>query len=523
MKKDKITEFISRYRYLLLIVLCATGVLLMLANKKAGMHIDEYFSYGLANSTYESNHGSIYIAFQNGVKMDPKSAFDKYLFADSFSLKDVWNNQKNDTHPPLYYLLFHIWGLITNNFWGLKTGILLNILFHICNSVLVYKIINTLLKRESYSLVGSGMYAMLPIILGNVIFIRMYVLAECFVLLLTLIFVTHWENDTFDKTFYLEVGLTSACGILTHYYFLVWLFYACAIWEIRLVQKRKWKEMILFASTMAATGMGSYIIFPHMKYHILHGSRGTESIDNLFHSSYWENLRYFFETLDHVAGGILLILLIVTVLLLLYRNRDWKFSTRAEKAGHWCIILGPVCLYYLTVSKIAVMQSTRYISVLYGLVVISLMGLFKWLLQDIKNVKTELTLLIVLVGIILGTEWKEYDWPELYLDDTAYIEISKEYAKQNDCIYIYKDSWHGMKSYQEFINYDNIVFIPYDQMELLQAEEYQNYENVIVFMDESIEIDVREEILYKMINSNPTLSIYQELYTNECNISYLVE
>ena len=49
-------------------------------------------------------------------------------------------------------------------------------------------IIKRLLDREYLALLGSGLYAMNPVILGNVLFIRMYVLLSTFVLILILLF-----------------------------------------------------------------------------------------------------------------------------------------------------------------------------------------------------------------------------------------------------------------------------------------------------------------------------------------------
>lgn len=522
MKIYKVTSGIKKYKFLFMIMLCAAGLLLILADKKSGMHIDEYYSYGLANSTYDSNHGSIYIALQNGVKMSPEAAFDKYFFADSFSLKDVWNNQKNDTHPPLYYLVFHIWGLITNNFWGLKTGILLNIIFHLCNIFLVYQIIFKLIKKEEYALLGSLLYAILPISLGNVIFIRMYALSETSVLVLILIFLIYWNSSSVNKSFYVLIGLISVGGILTHYYFLIYLFYICVAWEMGLLIRRKWKDMALFALTMIGTGVVSYVIFPYMKYHILHGSRGTESIERLLHSSYMDNLQYYWGVLWHVTGNILPIMLIAALLLLLYRKVKHSDVKVHFVGGGWSLIMVPTVLYFLTISKIAVMQSSRYVSVLYGPMVILLMGLLGYILCDVKNIKMEMAILIIFVGIILGKEWKEYDWPELYLDETARIEISKEYAKDNECIFVYEDAWHTMKSYQELIEYENISFIPIEQLNLLDTEEYQNYYHVVIFIDDSIEVEQQSKIINKMIESNPDLSTDMQLYDNEYATTYFL-
>ena len=281
--------------------------------------------------------------------------------------------------------------------------------------------------------------------------------------------------------------------------------------------------MALFALAMVGTGIVSYIIFPYMKYHILHGSRGKESIERLLHSSYMDNLKYYWGVLRHVTGNILSIMLIVAVLLLLYHKVKRSDVKIHFEGGGWSLIMVPTLLYFLTISKIAVMQSSRYVSVLYGPMVILLMGLLGYILYDVKNVKMETAIIVIFVGIILGKEWKGYEWPELYLDETARIEISKEYAKDNECIFVYKDSWHTMNSYQELIEFENISFIPYDQMELLQTEKYQNYENVVVFADDGIGVNEIEDVLYKIIYNNQALDKYKEIYKNEFATIYFLD
>ncbi len=100
-------------------------VFLFLLTKKEGMHVDEYLSYGLANYTASS------FAPECGIPLDPEEVFSNYFYTREFNLKNVWMNQKADVHPPLYYLIFHIWGIITHNFLDLQTGALLNLLIHI--------------------------------------------------------------------------------------------------------------------------------------------------------------------------------------------------------------------------------------------------------------------------------------------------------------------------------------------------------------------------------------------------------
>lgn len=183
-----------RKPYVLLLgtVVLSAVILLYLTAGKEGMSVDEYYTYGLAN---HEEDGDIYIRPEFGVKLNAAEIFENYFYADSFSIRNVWLNQSYDVHPPLYYLIFHIFSLLTGNFLSLKTGVLLNIIFHACNMGLIYVIIKKIIGREYAALLGAGLYGFLPIVLGNVLFIRMYVMMSVCILLLTLLFVCEWNKE----------------------------------------------------------------------------------------------------------------------------------------------------------------------------------------------------------------------------------------------------------------------------------------------------------------------------------------
>lgn len=495
-------------------------ILLYLATMKAGMHVDEYYSYGLAN--HEDN-GDIYIMPECGVRLSAAEVFDEYFYADNFSIRNVWVNQSYDVHPPMYYLIFHVFGLLTHNVWGLKTGILLNILFHILSMGMIYLILKKLINKDFVAVLGSAFYGITPIVLGNVLFIRMYVLCSLVILALEYLLINEWQRDEKNKLFYLKLGIVSVFGTLTHYYFLLFLFWSCVVWGIKTLAERKWKELLWFIGTMAFSGCACICIFPAMLKHIFWGYRGKESFDSLFYSSFLDNLKAFLRTLDEVCGGFLLVFVIIAVYLFISESAQKKGKVREFLKSSWMIVSGPGLMYTVTLSKIAISTQSRYVSPVYAMYVILIIGLLYTITSGIINNKNRYILLICVIGILLNGSYKSYDWPELHLEAEQFVNTARKYGVNNECIYVFNRIWRGMQSYQEFIQYQNLTFIPDDNLELLYTGEYDGYDHVVMYFDKNVGQEKIDEILQRMIERNPEISRYEKLHEYSYNVTYYLE
>ncbi len=509
------------YMILASVMVLSAIVLIYLLAGKEGMHVDEYYTYGLAN---HEEDGDIYITTECGVKLNPNDVFDRYFYADSFSIRNVWLNQSYDVHPPLYYLIFHIFGLLTGNFLGLKTGVLLNIVFHLCNIGLVYVIIQKLTKREYAALLGAGIYAFLPPVLGKVLFIRMYVMVTMIVLLLTLLFIERISKGEDMRRFYLKLGILSAVGALTHYYFLLYLFACCVIWGIRLLLMRKWKETGIFVGTMALSGLASIAIFPYMLRHIFVGYRGEEAFSAAVHnsvSSWFKHGKDFWGMIDEVCGGMAIAFVVIAVCLALL-HLCYHQSDRAEykeKAAQWIMVFVPCAFYFLALSRFAP-QYSRYLTPVFGSVVILLTGLAVGIGQFLRNDRAAVAVGVMIAALLINNGWTTYTWPEQHKEAKDAVKTAREYGVNHECIYVFNRIWRSMPSYQEFIQYQNMSFISEDNLELLDQDQYENYDSVVVYLDKAIGEDKIKEIMDHFIKMNPDLTEYSELYEYSYNIAY---
>lgn len=501
-----------------IIVVSSLMAVLFLAVCKKGMHEDEYYTYLLAN--HEGN--GLAVEYENGIKLNSSECFDQFFYADGFSIKNIWNNQKNDVHPPLYYLIFHIFSLLTHHYGGMKSGIILNAFFHICNIMVLYSILKRILHRIDMSLLGCGLYAMLPAVLGNVIFIRMYALMSLFVLLLVLCMLEGMQDCTNRRT-YIFLGIVSIAGILTHYYFIIYLFYSCVIYGGRLLVSRMWKHLVGFIMVMGGAVGISYIIFPVMISHIFLGYRGEQSFDNLLHSQWGASLKFYMQKLDNIFGGLMLAVIAISCICLL-KNAGRLNHKKKENIYILMIILVPGILYFLTITKIAVLMDERYISPIFGISVILLIWGIEKLVDMISASKgTATAIAICIVGLILGNSWKSYTWDGLHLEAEAYLDIANQYGQNNECIDIYNTSWKSISALQQLAKYQAVSFIPSGSLGLLDSEYIKEYDHLVVYVDSDLGEEQINNILETLLEKNSKLQSYNLLYQYGYQTAYYLE
>lgn len=514
----------NRYHVLILVTMLLSAFLLIyLTTIKEGMHVDEYLTYGLANHEEDGNNK---ITPEYGIRLNATDVYDTFFYADDFSLRNVWMNQGIDVHPPLFYLCIHIFTLITHHFMALKTGILVNIIFHIINIGLVWMILKELLSDENEALLGAVLYAFLPSVLGNVLFIRMYVMLSLFILCLTLLFVKGWDKSD-KKAFYIKLGIISVAGTLTHYYFLIYLFFCCMVWGIYILVRRRWKELAVFLVTMAVSAGVSIAVFPYMLEHIFSSYRGEESLGNLLSASaFSKNIKAFWTVIDNLYGGFLLAVIIAALLVVLFMKYlvpKADIKDKCESPIKWLLIFLPCLFYMLAISRIAVSSATRYITPIYAVCIILLMGLFKKAAAYIASDGLRCVAAILMVCVLLNNSYQTYTWPELYTEDGENIKWARKYGINNDCIYVMNLSWHSFTAYQEFIQYQSMTFIRDNNLDLLYTEDYSDYDHVVMYFDKAVGEEDIEGILEEMIARNPGLDSYEKMHEWYYNVTYYLD
>ena len=102
------------------------ALMVSIGARKDGFDIDEFFTYGLANSYHQP-----FLNTETGRWISGK-AFSDYLTASGHAHEylNVYENQIADVHPPLYYLFMHaVCSAFQNPPFTKWTGIGLNLFF----------------------------------------------------------------------------------------------------------------------------------------------------------------------------------------------------------------------------------------------------------------------------------------------------------------------------------------------------------------------------------------------------------
>lgn len=207
--------------FLLLLVLCLSAALrTQYIAKSPTISHDEAISYLSATG----NQGDFARVVRE--KMYPygqwvqAKEWQRYIeLTDHFIFKKIQNDlSSHDVHPPLYFWLLHIWAIIFGvHTW---TGPSLNILISTVNILILYLFAHFILDNRNKALAVAFTYSMSPGVMSATFLARNYELFTFFSILLVWksikIIVADRKPSIFDITY---IAIIAACGLLTHYYF----------------------------------------------------------------------------------------------------------------------------------------------------------------------------------------------------------------------------------------------------------------------------------------------------------------
>ena len=234
-------------------------------------YMDEAYSYGL------SNHNMIPTFKQNEYESTYDIFYNNYFAVkknERFDYRKVWKNQKNDVHPPIYYILLHtICSFFPRKFSWWYAGSI-NIFFSLLTLYILRKMILNLSNNNiEICTIVSLLFIFSPGILSATIFLRMYVIAMFIFNLLIYIIIKEIDISEYNFNFYLKLYFISVFGALTHYYCIFFTILTCFILMIILLIQRRWKAIIKLIITGNSGGITACLIFPPMLKHIFRGYR----------------------------------------------------------------------------------------------------------------------------------------------------------------------------------------------------------------------------------------------------------
>lgn len=416
--------FIKKYAVLLVILGMALAGMVYYGSRKEGYHVDEMYSYGLANSEYlpfmhfgESGYSvkdwmlqygageslpqffhnlaaDYRILRDNDYHFRESAIYRDYLLAqensadtrtttwmsgqayqdylavsesNTFNYASVYYNQRGDVHPPLFYLLLHTVCSVFQGSFSKWYALGINFVFLLGALTLLYRTAERHFGGKPVALAAAAVYGLTAGILTTAMYLRMYGILTFMTLLF---FYLHLEAA--DRDFHiagrLRAKLVAAAvlGFLTHYYFVVYAIGTAVVFCVWMCVGRRWRELFRYLLSMGFAAILGLAVWPFALRHVFSGYRGTEALGILRRREFYLiKVRLILQQIGQqiLGGGWILILLAAAVLLAL------AFVRRREKgfAGKAMLLLVPGAAYIILVSQIVPLFVERYFMCMFPL------------------------------------------------------------------------------------------------------------------------------------------------------------
>lgn len=496
--------------YDLLIYIVFSILMVFAIGNKENLYVDEVYSYGLANHTEGSmmcvEEGYTYYPsntpWMNYMAVNPENRFD---------YRTVWANQKEDVHPPLYYVILHTICTFFPESFSIWFAGMINIFSALGTLFFLRKTVLILTGDVRLQRLISIAFASSAGILSAATFLRMYMLAMFWVTALTCLMIG--QIGIYNKNrFYLLLFLYTTAGALTHYYCIVFAVFISIVYGCILLQRKYWKKAGFFCLVQGIAAVVSIAIFPAMIGHMFSSGRGQESADNLIGSSLSAGLsriKWFFEIVDEeLFGGIFIYLFFAALAILFVGGCCHKRSDLTEEKKvileRYLIISIPVILYFLLVSKIAVFITDRYMYPVYAVLFLGIScALGGWMKG--RSEQYYIYILTTVLTVMTVNGWKNMEWEYLYKSSAAFLDTATSYADV-DCIYVYDKPWKTNPAYYEISKYHSVTFFTMEHLDMLGDSEISSRYRLLVAVTGN-----DEAILNQIMDLCPELNVYEYL------------
>lgn len=464
---------ISVALYILLVVLLA-----VVFTNKINVSLDEIYSYGLANYTKGLN-----LVVQENYKYEPAAgAYMEYVSAtDRFNYANVWKNQANDVHPPLYYALMHTVCSIFPGSFSIWYGAVINIFFSLATLLFVQLLAWELSgKNKRIVLAVSAAFVLCGGILYANAFIRMYIMAMCFAACISWLIVKQTgENKT--KFFFPALFAAAVWGALTHYYCIIYMVAVCGVYFVYLLAHKNFKQAGLLVVTAALAAGAATGIFPAMIQHIFFSYRGEESFSNIGAADMSRYTRFFRILSENLFGGVFaLVIAVIVVLAVAVLAKKGGKGTDSTKVWQYIMVIVPSAVYFVLVSTVAVYITNRYVIPIYGVllcvVFCMLFALMENLLDKKKFTACALAVVVAVSAATYTTCYKNYQ----YKSTQQLLDFAQQHSNL-ECLYLFDGvKFRMMPSFKEVTGYKNVTFVNYTNEGFLWSVDYSANDELVL-------------------------------------------
>ena len=512
---------------LAIVILIQTAVFIVAGMNKSYIHMDEAFSLGLAN--YDTikiqNKEDFYNTWHNG------EYYKDYLVVnedEKWDFSPVYINQKNDVHPPLYYLLLRIAMNFHIDKFSIWSGVVVNIIIYIFITKFTYLIMRKLLEGQKGYKEKSAIFALVSSLLvssiNSVVYIRMYALSTLNVLITTYLHLKLLDSKESDKRLLVCIGLSALIGSLTHYYYLFYLAMLFIMFTLRYLKNKEYKEWAKYFGTFAIAGALSILIFPYSIKHMFFEYRGKGAMDNISHiARFVRCIGHYIIKINWYTFHNLLFAIILAILAICIYKKCKKIKVVEEKSKYIKYLMFPSLFYFLLVAISSPWIELRYITPICGIVFMVVMFYLEEVLNNILTDKAlNVVFIIIFIVMLIMPFALHIKVQEMYIDKK---EIVQKFENELNVPTLYMAKSKGVR----FLD-DILLFSKIDESYVSEGIDCteENIQNIMKGKDLSkgmvVFINYKEknseivETIRKALNLEKATHIKQ---MNACNIYYL--
>ena len=264
------------------------------AYEKKGIHSDEVWSYGLANSTdgpyiYEDEKtGEV----KNCNTWIDGSALHDYITVqkgERFAYGNVYYNLSEDMHPPLYFWILHTICSFFPDQYSLWFGYAINMVSFIVMMIFLYKTMLLVTHKTGIAIATVAYFEMTVGVLNMMTFVRMYAMGMAIAAILVYYHARLYyrEQDRTNPRVYVALALWTLVGAMTHHFFLVWAFALAVVFCVYYLVHKNWKQLFAYGGSMLAGALLSFAAFPAVFEHIF-----NDDTKNNVYSAHYLGLRF---------------------------------------------------------------------------------------------------------------------------------------------------------------------------------------------------------------------------------------
>ena len=357
-KADRWVMEKKKYLWCVLSIIVGFVIFVAAGINKRITFCDEIYTYMIVNApngAYQLAEGQWYTR-QQTVDMLGHSSND--------SVVQMLRNVKGDPHPPLYYGLVYI----ASFFGGLNIsewpGLSVNLIMYIVTVLLFWLIIDRIFGRPGMAAVAAIVYALNVGTLSDAMLIRMYMQLTFFTIAFAYVVWRLCENKE-KLSSYVLLGVVTAGGFLTQYYFCFIPIAFFVVWAIYNIAHKNYSCIIKYLVSMFAAVAVDTIVWHYWIGTLLSNNNSgaikenAMNFVNIFNSMFrgFESVQLILFQKWHIVGGLAVIIVVVATLLSKRVNARFRNMRLYVGGLSVTLFLYSTIVYYLTPTYL---MSSRY-------------------------------------------------------------------------------------------------------------------------------------------------------------------